>query len=261
MWIGIALIVVSLAALVSGQLGLIALGMLLFLAGVILVAPACIQPLAAFLQKFVLSIFTGHGTGMIARSNLARNPTRAAITASATMIGMAVIVGMGGMVWSITGGFLGMLQRSLGSDYLVMPPAVAVWGSNVGAREDLAVKLRAITGVEVVSTLRFVKGSLDGNQFSMLGVVPRDYTRAASLTFFEGDPTTAFDAMDNERAIIMNGIMAAQTNHKVGDVVQLSTPAGLKNYTVVGVAGDYLNAKIMTAYISQAYMSPRFPQG
>jgi putative ABC transport system permease protein len=253
-WLGLAMIVASLLALISGGMELIALGALLFMVGLILVAPFLIRPMAGFLSKFVLAIYAREGTGLIAQSNLSRNPSRAAITASATMIGMAVIVGMGGMIWSITGGFLGILQRSLGSDYLVMPPAVAVWGSNVGAKGELADKLRAIPGVDVVSTLRYAAAVGDGQQFSLLGIDPVAYTKVASLTFTDGDPKTAYDAMENSQAVILNGVLAAQTKHKAGDTIQLSTSRGLKTYLVAGVAGDYLNAKVMTAYISHTNM-------
>lgn len=248
---GIILSTVSVLLLVTGNVGLIALGVLLILAGVILMAPAFIRPLSEFFSRYLLRWFTGRGTGVIARSNLVRNPSRSAVTASSTMIGLAVIVGLGGMIWSITGGFLDVLQRSLGSDYLVMPPAVAVWGSNVGAKEDLANRLRAVPGVDVVSTMRFAHGALEGQQFSMLGIEPASYTQVAGLTFVEGDPQEAYAAMDSGQAVILNGILASTTGHKVGDTIQLSTARGVKDYLVAGIAGDYLNAKIMTAYISQ----------
>lgn len=250
-WVGFGLIGLSLLALLAGGMELIALGALMFMVGLILIAPLLIRPLAGFLNRFVLALYAREGTGLIAQSNLSRNPTRAAITASATMIGMAVIVGMGGMVWSITGGFLGVLQRSLGSDYLIMPPAVAVWGNNVGAKGELADKLRSISGVDVVSTLRYATASLDGQKFSLLGIDPVSYTKVAGLTFMEGDPKTAYDAMEHGQAIILNGVLAAGTKHKAGDMIQLITPMGSKTYLVAGVAGDYLNAKVMTGYISQ----------
>jgi putative ABC transport system permease protein len=94
----------------------------------------------------------------------------------------------------------------------------------------------------------------DGQQFSLLGIDPVAYTKVASLTFTDGDPKTAYDAMENSQAVILNGVLAAQTKHKAGDTIQLSTSRGLKTYLVAGVAGDYLNAKVMTAYISQTNM-------
>jgi len=162
------------------------------------------------------------------------------------------------MVWSLTEGFLGILQRSLGSDYLIMPPSVGVWSSDVGARQELAQDLRAIPGVDVVSTLRFAAATANSKPVSLLGIDPEVYPQIASLTFQEGDSRTAFQELAGGRTLIANGVFAAQAGFKPGDAVRLSTPTGEKDYRIVAVAGDYLNAKIMTAYISQANLEKDF---
>ncbi len=58
--------------------------------------------------------------------------------------------------------------------------------------------------------------------------------------------------MEHGQAVILNGVLAAQIKHKAGDTIQLSTSRESKTYLVAGIAGDYLNAKVMTGYISQA---------
>jgi putative ABC transport system permease protein len=165
---------------------------------------------------------------------------------------------MGGMIWSLTGGFLGILQKSLGSDYLIMPPAVGVWSNNIGAKRDLADRLRAVPGVGVVSTLRYAAAAANGKDISLLGIDPAVYPKIASLTFQAGDSQTAFAELAHERVLIANGVFAAQAGLKVGDSVRLSTPTGQRIYRIVAIAGDYLNAKIQTAYISQANLRADF---
>jgi putative ABC transport system permease protein len=250
--IGAILVALAVIGLLSRNTGLTALGAFLFLIGLVLVAPALVRPIAAVFSALIAVVFAREGTGELAQGNLTRQPTRAAITASATMIGLAIIVGMGGLVWSLSGGFLSVLQKSLGSDYLIMPPSVGVWGSNVGANQSLADELRATPGVGVVSTLRFAAATANGKAISLLGIDPSVYPKVASLNFQAGNAATAYAALQDERALIANGVFAAQAGLKVGDMVQLSTPTGLKPYRIVAIAGDYLNAKIMTAYISQA---------
>ena len=93
---------------------------------------------------------------------------------------------------------------------------------------------------------------------ALLGIDPTDYPRVASLTFQQGDGPTAYAALGEGRSLIANGIFAAQAGLKLGDEVQLSTPTGVKPYIVVAVAGDYLNAKVSTAYISHAAMQSDF---
>ncbi len=255
---GVVLLALGLAGFAVGGIKLAALGCLAFLVGLILVAPTLVRPIASVFGALIELIFAREGTGTIAQSNLVRQPSRAAITASATMIGLAIIVGMGGLVWSISGGFLDVLQRSLGSDYLVMPPSVGLWKSNIGARQDLADRLRGVPGVGVVSSLRYASSSGNGQDLAVLGIDPVAYPRVASLTFQHGDGPTAYAALGAGRGLIANGIFTAQAGLKLGDEVQLSTPTGVKPYTVVGIAGDYLNAKISTAYISQAAMQSDF---
>jgi putative ABC transport system permease protein len=255
---GIVFIVLAVFGLVSGNIGLTSLGGLLFLVGLVLVAPALVRPIASLFSRLLVLILARDGTGNLAQGNLTRQPTRAAVTASATMIGLAIIVGLGGMVFSLTGTFLDILHKSLGSDYLLMPPSVGIWASNVGANQDLADRLRSIPGVGAVSTMRFANATINGKPVSLLGVDPQVYPQVASLTFQEGDGNTAFAALAAGPSLIANGVFAAQNGLKPGDLVQVSSPTGLKEYQVAAIAGDYLNAKIITAYISQANMSRDF---
>jgi len=253
--IGIVLIVIAVAGLISGNLKLIALGGLIFFVGLVLVAPALVKPIASVFGGLIAVALARQGTGMLAQGNLTRQPSRSAITASATMIGLAIIVAMGGVLSSITGTFLTILQKSLGSDYLLIPPSVAIWGSNVGLKSGLADRFRAIEGVGAVSTLRYALAIAsppngDSTQLSLLGIDPAVFPQVAGLNFQEGNQS-AFAELATGRSVIANGIFAAQAGLHVGDVLRLASPEGEQEYRVAAIAGDYLNAKVLTAYISQ----------
>ena len=257
-YIGAVLLALAILALFSGNIGLITLGGLCLLIGLVLVAPALVRPIAIVFSQLITSVLARDGTGNLAQNNLSRQPTRAAVTASATMIGLAIIVGLGGAVASITQGFMYVVERSLGSDYLIMPPSVAVWNSDVGAKQDLKKKLKAVPGVSVVSTLRFASSTLNGDAVNLLGIDPETYPQVASLTFQEGDPSTVYQELEDSQTLIINGITSAQTGLVTGDLVRVSTPTGQKEYQIAAVAGDYLNAKVMTAYISQTNLANDF---
>ncbi|MHB9092881.1 MAG: ABC transporter permease, partial [Chloroflexota bacterium] len=171
-------------------------------------------------------------------------------------------------VSSLTGGLYSLTQRTLGSDFMLMPPSVGVWASDVGASAGLAERLRAERGVGVVSSLRFAISSISGaaakgaaggeSGVSLLGIDPETYPRISEMNFSQGDAGTAYAGLASGRAVIVNGILAAQLNLGVGDTLNLSTPEGQKAYRIVGVASDLLNAKVITAYISQAAMQADF---
>ena len=265
--VGAVMVVAAVVGLLSGNFELIALGGLMCLIGLVLVSPALVKPIANALSILVALVFAREGTSELAKGNLTRQPSRAAITASATMIGLAIVVGAGGMMYSLTGTVQGLFQKSLGSDYLLLPPSVAIWQGDVGATQGLANKIRSIDGVGVVSTLRYaqsyiqsaaVKGSGD-TTISILGIDPVAYPKISTMDFQAGNAQEAFTALArNERNVIVNGILAAQANLKVGDIIPLSTPEGQRDYRVVAIGGDVLNMKINTAYISQAVMQADF---
>ena len=266
--VGLVLAGLAALALFTGNVGAVMAGGLAFLVGLVLVAPLLVKPIVDVFGTLTSRLLASDGTGSLAEGNLTRQPSRAAITASATMIGLAIIVAAMGLLTSMTGGVIDLTRKTLGSDYLLMPPSVAVWGSNVGASSDLSARLRSTSGVGLVSTLRFAASSLSGtvgkggaakeSGVSLLGIDPVVYPQISSLNFAQGEPGQAYADLASPRTLIVNGILASQAGLKLGDEVRLSTPEGEKAYRIVGVASDMLNAKVMTAYIAQANLATDF---
>jgi putative ABC transport system permease protein len=269
---GIVLAALALLALASGSTSLLALGAVMFMTGIVLVAPALVRPLSLVFGALLGRLFARNATGTLAQNNLSRQPSRAAVTASTTMIALAIIVALGGMTVSISKGFLGILRKSLGSDYLFVPPAIAVWQNDVGAKGDLASALRGIDGVDRVSTIRYgaavidttslrtIKGSAAGGgaMTSILGIDPTDFPLVSALSFSDGTSEKAFAALAGGRTIIINPILATSIGARVGVMLPLETAEGRQDYRVVGVATDFLNAKIATAFISQDNLARDF---
>jgi putative ABC transport system permease protein len=77
------------------------------------------------------------------------------------------------------------------------------------------------------------------------------------LSFTAGDES-AYKEVANGRALIANGAFLVATGKKVGDTVELLTSDGKVQYRIVAVGIDLLNAKLTTAYISQANLQADF---
>jgi len=254
---GLVMIGLALLALASGNMGLISLGGLLFLIGLILVAPALLRPIAFVFGRLTALLYARQGTGDLAQGNLTRQPSRVTITASATMIGLAIVVALGGMSTSLNGMMSSLLHKSLGSDYLFVPPSVSVWGSDMGSGSDFTSRLQAIPGVDDISTLRFSGSMVNGQAVSLLGINPETYPKVSGLDFKQGDES-AYAALANGRNMIVNGAFLMTLPVKVGYTVELATPNGPQTYTIVAIASDLLNAKVVTAFISQANLAADF---
>ncbi|HUN22018.1 MAG TPA: ABC transporter permease [Anaerolineales bacterium] len=254
-------IVVSIFVLFTGNaLWIVPCGFL-FLIGLVLVAPALVQPLAVWFGRLLGWLYARQGTGTLAQSNLTRQPTRVAVTASATMLGLAVLVAAGGLVSSLTSTMFDVIRKSLGSDYLFVPPSIGVWGSNLGSGAEFAETLRTIPGVETVSALRYLPSSANGQVLTLLGIDPQAFPKVSGLSFQQsvvGNDDQSYATLANERALIVNGVFLSTVGAQVGDVIDLSTTEGTVSYRIVAVAADILNAKIVTAYISQANLQADF---
>lgn len=265
---GVVMLVVALVGLLTGNFALVALGGFLVLVGLVLIAPALVKPIAHVFGVLLALLFARQGTGELAQGNLTRQPSRAAITASATMIGLAIIVGAGGMMFSMVGTVMDMFNRTLGSDYLLIPPSIAIWKGDVGASASLKAKIKAVPGVGAVSSLRYAQSSLRSavlktgtgeTTISVLGIDPVEYPKISGMDFQKGNAQDAFSALAaHERNVIVNGILAAGTNLHVGDVIPLATTSGRQGYRVVAIGGEVMSMKINTAYISQANMKSDF---
>ncbi len=248
---------IAVIGLFTGNSAWISLGSVLVLVGLVLIGPALVNPIAIVFGKILAKIYARQGTGELAQGNLTRQPSRVAITASATMLGIAIIVSLGGMVASMTITMNRLIREGLGSDYLFIPPSISLWNSNVGANQDFASRLQDIEGVKDISTLRFA-GTVMGDQaISILGINPQTFPKVSKLEFVEGDET-AFLAMDQGNQIITNGILSSTLGIKVGDVLELTSPSGKANFTVAGIGSDMLNAKVNTIYMSQKNLATYF---
>jgi len=266
--VGAVMIVIAIVGLITGNFTLVALGGFLFLVGLVLVAPALVKPIANMFGAVLALIFAREGTGELAQGNLTRQPSRAAVTASATMIGLAIVVGAGGMMFSLIGTVMDMFNKTLGSDYLLLPPSVAIWKGDVGASASLKAKITAVPGVGAVSSLRYAQSSLRSvalktgtgeTTIVVLGIDPVEFPKISGMDFQKGNAQDAFSALAaDERNVIVNGVLAASTNVKVGDVLPLATPSGIQDYRIVAIAGEVLSMKISTVYISQANMKSDF---
>jgi len=256
-WLGVGILILTVLAILSGQSMLILPGGVLFLVGLVLVAPGLIRPFASLFGRVVALATVRQGIGGLAQSSLTRQPSRVAITASTSLLALAVIVAAGGIVTSMKGTILEMLEDSLGSDFIFIPPSVGLWGSNVGASPQLAEELRAVPGVETVSTLRYSTSQVNGQMVSVLGIQPEAFQKVSGLVFMKGSPS-AYQDIASQRALIANSVFMVSTGLKPGDTVELQTPDGKASYRIAAVAADLLNAKINTVYVSQANLQADF---
>ncbi|MBI5667958.1 MAG: ABC transporter permease [Chloroflexi bacterium] len=253
--IGAGLMALAVLLLLTGSKGA-AGGALLFLIGMVLAAPGLVMP-AARLFSPILTLWYAR-EGDLARSNLVRQPGRAAITGSTLMIGLATLVTIAAIVSAFSGLINTLADANFGSDLILLPPSISIYDTVIGADENLAARLRALPEVEAVGSLRYASAAAGGQSLQVLGIDPNAYPQVATFEFSQGEPDKVFAALDSERNAIVTSLALSSLGVPVGSDVVLQTANGPQTYRIVGVANDLFTFKLAVMFISQANLAADF---
>ena len=213
--------------------------------GVAMLAPFVAAPLARALGAPLPNI-----TGHLAKENAARNPRRTAATASALMVGLAVVAAIATLGASALASFNGIFDRAITADYVLVSSGGS--GSSFSAAVEPAAQ--AAPGVVAVSPLRSVPFHDGGATRTVSGIDP-----VAGPQVFRLDMVTgSISALAKGQVLI--DTKAAKSHHlKVGDTLQMGFAAtGVKSIVVGGTyktnqfVGNYaFSSQLAAANVNQ----------
>jgi putative ABC transport system permease protein len=204
-------------------------GTLLMIFGLALLAPTLIRPLSSLIGKPLERILGL--AGRLARENSNRQPQRTAITASALMIGVALVV----LVATFTAGLRATIDQ--GIDEQVKAAGIITHDDGfsplpVGITEEL----QRVDGVAAVSSLRFETGRIVGEQGNtgVTGVDDDTVRDVLTLNWDEGSDEL-LSTLGADGAVVSNDF-AESKDLAVGDSVRFLTQRGDEvTYTVNGI--------------------------
>jgi putative ABC transport system permease protein len=184
--------------------------------GVAMLAKTLVPPLAEGLGWPATKI--GGAPGKLARANAMRNPTRTASTASALMIGLALVTLVSVLAAGLKSRFTDNVNELFHADYAV---------TNTNNFSPISVasaeSLRSVPGVETVAGVRAGSGKAFGETAQVTGVPP-DVGKVISVKWHEGSQATPA-TLGEDGAIVEKEY--AKSNHlRVGSPLVVLTPSG-----------------------------------
>jgi putative ABC transport system permease protein len=206
---------------------LLGFGAVLMMFGFALLAPTLVRPLSALVGK-PLPGLTGH----LATENARRQPQRTAVTASALMIGVALVV----FVAIFAAGIRATINE--GIDKQVRAAGIVTHQDGFSPLPNGVVEdLQKVDGVAAVSPIRFETGKLvsDNKNLGVTGVDPRTVAQALSLEWKQGS-SQALSRLTPDEAVVSQD-WADSHDVKVGDDISLITPRGKE--VTYKIAGTY----------------------
>ena len=216
----------------SRQLALLASGALLLFVSISLLSTLIARP-AARLLGWPMTRFA-RASGNLARENASRNPRRTASTASALMVGLA-LVGMVLVVGtSFKKTFSSALDSSLGAEFFIDTEGRNSWGFS----PQLVKEIKEIDGVAIAVGFRGGPGtaqmSVAGASKDVIGTQEEGLGRVLDLSLIEG----SYSGLSND-GVLVHEDPAEDLALAVGDVVSATFPVnGKKDLRVVGIFDD-----------------------
>ncbi len=252
----VALMLVGLlvSGLSTGQrLLAIGLGAAGIFIGVAMLAKVLVPPLASVLGWPASRI--GGTAGTLARANAMRNPARTASTASALMIGLALVTLVSVLAAGLKSTFEGSVNQLFRADYAL----TSINGfSPVSVASAEAV--RGVPGVQVVSGVRAGKGRAFGGTINVSGVSP-DISRVIDVKWQHGSP--AVPAELGSSGAFVSKEYAKELHLHVGSPIAVKTPTGrVMHLELIGIfeppkgGSPYGDVTISTQRFDAEYQNP-----
>lgn len=199
-FIAIGIAGLSVAATTEGDLANVALaiGAATLLLGALVVAPAVIGVVARVLAWPFVRI--GRPVVALARGNVTRNPRRSANTASALMIGMALVGAAATLAASTESSVSGIVDESVKADFILRGATYEIPVGAVDAAET-------VPGVSRFDRFDYGPAVVDGTYTYLSGAEPGFFDEALTVTTIDGDVTSldAGDAVASQDAAEANG--------------------------------------------------------
>ena len=232
MLVGTAMVVVGVGLMVLGfadeggrGLSLIGGGMLLILVGVSLMSPVLGRPLVHALGAVYRKLF---GTvGLLAAQNSLRNPRRTAATASALMIGLALVALMSVLGRSATASTDQAVEETLTSQFVVSNVVGAPFSTSI------AEQIREVDGIKTVAQFRQAFPEVNGSQAFVGAADPSQLAEALQFPMVAGAL-----AVLEPGTVLVDSTTAESQGFEVGDTIAMKFQGGTVDLEVVGVYGN-----------------------
>jgi putative ABC transport system permease protein len=229
MIVGLVLLVLGAAVAVMGFLGsggtgllVLGLGALAVLIAVALMTPLLGRPIIIALGWVYARLFGS--VGQLATQNSLRNPRRTAATASALMIGLALVSTMSIIGQSAKASTSKAVSENLTADFVV--------SNSVGTpfSPTIARQIRKLSGVQTVAEFRTAAGKIDGDQVFLGAANPSQLEQGLNVPMQSG----RFSDL-NDKTILVDKTTASDKGYSLGDVIPLRLQGGVQRLKVAGI--------------------------
>ena len=184
--LGGVMLVLGLAA---GEVPIVGLGALFVFIGVTMLSPVLSRPVILVLGVPLKKL--AGAVGKLSEENALRNPRRTSATASALMIGIALVAAFSVLFASINQSVKAVFETSLAADFVISPESQGAGGLSPAVAAAIPPGKNGVQAVAGVST---GPARVDGSVKTLEGIDPAVLTQMLKMTTTSGDLIPALAA-------------------------------------------------------------------
>jgi putative ABC transport system permease protein len=229
--LGLAALAVGLLASVSNAIAYVGAGALIFFLGISILAPLAAGPVATVLGWPLPKMFGV--TGSLAQENTRRQPRRMASTASALMIGVALVVFVAIFGSSIKASVEETIFDAFPADF-----QASSTNFTVGISRSFTESLGELPEIDTVSAVRFGTARIEGSAVSVNAVDPATIGEVVDVEPSEG----AYEQLAASNGILVSSDQLESQGWSIGDTIDIEYP--LDPGGPIEIVGSFGNAQL-----------------
>jgi putative ABC transport system permease protein len=176
--------------------------------------------------------------GALAADSLIQAPRRTSGAVAALMLSLGQVIGLGGVSRESYNSIVDWLDTALNPDLFVSG------SQNLSDRtlrfpRALGERIKAIPGVEEVQAIRSLRLNVGGTSVLLIIIEAESFERRGHRPTVAEDPRGMYPLARAGQGVIVSDNFARLQRQRLGDVVNLATPAGLLSLPIVGIITDW----------------------
>ena len=236
-WIALIAFVLSIVCLLlSNSKYFFYTGYVLMIITGLLLAPAFTLMLSKVLRPLLKKLLPAEGT--LAADSLVQAPRRTSATVSALMLSLAMVVGFGGFAHSFYASVGDWMDNALNPDLFISATPNLV-DRGVTFPGELLSLIESVEGVEQAQLVRSARLNYRQVPVLLVAVEIEKVAKTVKHAVVNGTQEEMDRLSAEGKGMIVSDSFAKIQNHRMGDVVELRSPAGLLRLPIVGIIHDY----------------------
>jgi putative ABC transport system permease protein len=247
-WISLALLALAGLCSLLGPVGNLPLfgyfATVCLLGALSCLAPMCIKALGwRPFRRDSKTMVVGGSLRLIAADQAARHPGRNAVTVSALMVGLSIMIGVVVMVRSFRDTVEFWVDETVMADLIVAPQSWLQGKQSGQASRTLPggwrSTLSAIDGIAAVDTYREAYVGVEGQSVALVSRDLRLHAQRSRYLMVHGDSSAALRRAAETGGALLSEVLATRLQLREGDKLTITTPSGPAAVSVEGIFYDY----------------------